>query len=124
MAKILVIDDSRFAQNTIKHILGVEHTYIEAYDGFMGVELFMREKPDLVILDLTMPGIHGLRVLRDLHRMSPDVVVVVATADVQEATRKEALEKGAFDVITKPFDPQEMRQVVARALESRGARDD
>ncbi len=119
MAKILIIDDSRFARNLIKEMLGPEHEYIEAYDGLMGTELFLREKPDLVILDLTMPGIHGLRVLQDLHRMAPRCPILVGTADIQDLTKEEALQRGAFAVVHKPYEAEALRAVVAQALSTR-----
>lgn len=118
MARILLVEDSLYARNIIKGILGPEHEYLEAEDGFMGIELFSRHKPDLVILDLTMPGVHGLKVLEEMRRMGIPSRIVVGTADVQEATRQEALTLGAFAVVHKPFVPEVLRQVVAQALEN------
>jgi two-component system, chemotaxis family, chemotaxis protein CheY len=114
--KILLIDDSSLSRNIVKRSLGDLYTYVEAYDGITGIEKFYLEKPDLVILDLTMPGMHGLDVLTQLKNIDPDVRVVVGTADVQEFSRNQAEELGAKAYLTKPYTPDTIQKAVNTAL--------
>jgi two-component system, chemotaxis family, chemotaxis protein CheY len=115
--KILLIDDSNLSRNIFKRSLGDQYTYLEAQDGMTGIEMFYLEKPDLVILDLTMPGMHGLDVLTQLKNINPDVRVIVGTADVQDFSRVQAEELGAAAYITKPFTPESIKTAVDTALQ-------
>jgi two-component system, chemotaxis family, chemotaxis protein CheY len=114
--KILLIDDSSLSRNIVKRSLGDHYTYVEAHDGITGIEKFYLEKPDLVILDLTMPGMHGLDVLTQLKNMDPNVPVVVGTADVQDFSRNQAEELGAKAYLTKPYTPDTIQKAVDTAL--------
>lgn len=115
--KILLIDDSRFARNTIKLALGESFDYLEAEDGLSGLELFFLEKPDLVVLDLTMPGMNGLDMLAQLKAVEPEARVIVCTADVQQYTQEEAMRRGAAHFVQKPIDPGILKQLVVFELE-------
>jgi two-component system, chemotaxis family, chemotaxis protein CheY len=114
--KILLIDDSNLSRNIFKRSLGDRFTYLEAQDGMSGIEMFYLERPDLVILDLTMPGMNGLDVLEQLKKIDPDVYVIVGTADVQEFSRKKAEELGADAYLTKPFTPESIQKAVESAF--------
>jgi two-component system chemotaxis response regulator CheY len=117
MAKILIIDDSSLSRRLMRTILEAEsHEVIEATEGFSALELFTLEKPALVMLDLTMPGINGFEVLRQLKKINPEVKVIVASADVQSLTRKQAFEEGADGFINKPFVTQEVTDLVKKIL--------
>lgn len=117
MAKILIIDDSSLSRRLMRGILEEEsHTVIEAEEGFTALELFTLEKPDLVMLDLTMPGINGFEVLRQLKKINPGIKVIVASADVQSLTRKQAFEDGADGFINKPFLSYEITELVKKLL--------
>ena len=115
--KILLIDDSNLSRNIFKRSLGDQYTYLEAQDGMAGIEMFYLEKPDLVILDLTMPGLHGLDVLTQLKNIDPNVRVIVGTADVQDFSRQQAEDLGAAAYITKPFTPDSIQKAVDTALQ-------
>ena len=80
---------------------------ITAYDGTTGLAMARSEKPDLVVLDLNLPGMDGLDVCRAIRRES-DVPIIMLTARVEEADRLIGLELGADDYITKPFSPREL----------------
>ena len=105
---ILVIDDE-------PKIIRLARDYLErsgfrvvgAGDGQTALALARDEKPDLVVLDLNLPGMDGLDVCRALRRMS-DVPIIMLTARVEEADRLIGLELGADDYITKPFSPREL----------------
>jgi two-component system chemotaxis response regulator CheY len=103
-ARILVIDDSSLARRTLRQILeSVGHTVEEASNGAEGLEKYFLNKPDLVFLDMVMEQMTGMEVLVKLREMDKDARIIVATADIQTGTRSEAEEKGACEVINKPF---------------------
>ena len=118
-AKVLVVDDSIVARMSLKSALldlGVETT--EARSGEEALALVGGGySPDLVFLDLTMPGLGGIETLKRLVAASPTLPVVVVTADLQEKTRVEVREAGGFDIVRKPADPAIVRDAVGRALE-------
>ncbi len=104
MAKILAVDDSNLSRRLLRRILEpAGHEVIEAEGGMAGLERYFLEKPDLVFLDLTMPGTHGLDVLRQLREMDPAARVIIATADIQKSSRAMAEEAGAIGFVNKPF---------------------
>jgi two-component system, chemotaxis family, chemotaxis protein CheY len=103
-ARILVIDDSSLARRTLRQIFeSVGHTVEEASNGAEGLEKYFLNKPDLVFLDMVMEQMTGMEVLVKLREMDKDARIIVATADIQTGTRSEAEEKGACEVINKPF---------------------
>jgi two-component system, chemotaxis family, chemotaxis protein CheY len=103
-ARILVVDDSSLARRTLRQILeSVGHTVEEASSGPEGLEKYFLHKPDLVFLDMVMEEMTGMEVLVKLREMDKEARVIVATADIQTGTRSEAEEKGACEVINKPF---------------------
>jgi two-component system, chemotaxis family, chemotaxis protein CheY len=105
MAKIMIVDDSSLSRRILRRILEpAGHQVIEAEDGIVAIEKYFIEKPDLVFLDLTMDGMHGLDVLAQLRQMDSQVRAVIATADIQSSTRKMAVEAGARGFVNKPFD--------------------
>jgi two-component system chemotaxis response regulator CheY len=114
--KILIIDDSQLSRNMFKRALGDAYTYIEASDGMSGLEKYFLEKPDLVILDLTMPGTNGFEILAQLKQVDPEACVVVGTADIQSASQDQAMEMGAAGVIHKPFMPETVKETIERLL--------
>ncbi len=116
--KILLIDDSALSRSILKRALGNGYTYLEAVDGMSGLENYFLEKPDLVILDITMPGLSGLDVLTKLREMDPHARVIIGTADVQDFSRKQAEDLGAFGFIVKPFDSEAVQEIVKKALET------
>lgn len=103
-AKILVVDDSSLARRTMRQILeSVGHTVEEATNGAEALEKYFLSRPDIVFLDMVMEHMTGTEVLVKLREMDPEARVIVATADVQSSTRSEVEEKGAAEVINKPF---------------------
>jgi two-component system chemotaxis response regulator CheY len=116
-ARILVVDDSGFARRTLKQILeGAGHTVEEAKDGPDALERYFLNKPDLVLLDMVMEGMHGLEVLGKLRELDREAKVIIATADVQTSTRAEAQATGASGFITKPFDREQVLKIVSTVL--------
>lgn len=106
--KILVVDDERNIVELVKYNLEKEgYEVICAYDGFEAVTLAKQERPDLIILDIMLPGQGGLDVCRLLRKES-SVPIIMATAKGEEMDKILGLELGGDDYITKPFSPREL----------------
>jgi two-component system, chemotaxis family, chemotaxis protein CheY len=114
--KILIIDDSTLSRNMLKRALGEDHEYLEAADGMSGIEKYYLERPALVVLDLTMPGINGLEVLKKLREIDPEVKILIGTADVQTESRRLAIEYGASGFVSKPFTAETVQAELKDAL--------
>ena len=117
-ARILVVDDSSLARRTLRQILERDgHTVEDASDGAQAIERYFINRPDVVLLDMVMEGMYGLEVLRKILELDPEAKVVVATADIQKATREEVQGAGAAGIINKPFNQQEINRVLAAVLQ-------
>jgi two-component system alkaline phosphatase synthesis response regulator PhoP len=119
MRSVLVVDDEReIAQIARDYLRHAGYAVITAGDGTKALELARARRPDLVVLDLGLPGLDGLEVTRALRRES-NVPIIMLTARVEESDRLLGLELGADDYITKPFSPRELvarvRAVLRRA---------
>jgi two-component system chemotaxis response regulator CheY len=116
--KVLLVDDSGLARRSTRRILeGAGYEVVEAEDGMAAIEQYFVEKPDVVMLDLVMKGMYGLEVLSKLREMDPDARVVVLSADVQTSSRELVQAAGASGFLTKPADPGQMLDMVARAAQ-------
>jgi two-component system, OmpR family, alkaline phosphatase synthesis response regulator PhoP len=105
---VLVIDDEQRLRELVRSYLEREgFRVLEAADGLTAVELARAEQPDLLVLDLMLPGIDGLEVCRQLRGFS-DAYVLMLTAKAEEIDRVIGLEVGADDYLTKPFSPREL----------------
>lgn len=116
--KILIVDDALFMRNVIRKNLeecGYRET-MEAADGKEALELYRKWQPDLVLLDITMPGISGLEVLEQLRRESPEARVIMCSAVGQDQMIANALKLGAFDFIVKPFKKEEFKKIIENAI--------
>lgn len=119
-ARVLVIDDERTVCISCKRVLEDEgHSVDYAFSGKDGLHRACTEKFDLVLLDLKMPGIHGLEVLDMIKEKRPDLIVIIITGYASIQTSIEAIKKGAFDYVPKPFTPEELAMTVAKALKNR-----
>ena len=106
--RILVVDDEPGIVRNVRAYLEREGYVVEAvYDGASALQLARSSKPDLVVLDVMLPGIDGLEVLRQLRRES-DVYVLLLTARAEEMDKVIGLTVGADDYLTKPFSPREL----------------
>jgi two-component system chemotaxis response regulator CheY len=118
MAKILVVDDSNLSRKTSRRILeSIGHQVIDVADGMSALEKYTLDRPDAVLLDVTMADMNGLEVLQHLRAYDPDARVVMATADVQSSTRELATAGGAVGFVTKPLNADTVLSAIAAALE-------
>ena len=109
MKKILIIEDEKDMVTGLKFNLEArDYTVIVAYDGETGYQKALREKPDLVILDIMLPKLNGYEVCKSLKKEIPDLPIIMLTAKSQEAEIVTGLELGADDYITKPFSVLEL----------------
>ncbi len=111
MHRILIVEDEQDIADLIGFNLqraGFE--VLKAHDGIAGTEVALRERPDLIVLDLMLPGRDGYGVFRELRRDSrtSDIPVIMLTARAQTEDRIQGLEAGADDYLTKPFSPKEL----------------
>jgi two-component system alkaline phosphatase synthesis response regulator PhoP len=120
MAKILIIDDEPSITNLVSAYLKPEGYEIHtAADGIAGLKAARAYKPDLIVLDLMLPGMDGLELLSQLRRES-DVYVILLTARTEETDRIVGLSVGADDYVTKPFSPRELVARIKAALRRLG----
>ena len=119
MTHVLVVDDEQNLVELVRGYLEREGFSVSsAQDGPSAIEVARRERPDLVVLDLMLPGFDGLAVCRRLRQFS-DAYVVMLTARTEEVDRVVGLEIGADDYVGKPFSP---RELVARVKAMSGGR--
>ena len=118
--RILIIDDEQIVLDSCKRILrGSDYELFTASNGVHGLKLLEEVKPDLVFVDLKMPGISGFEVLERIHEIDPTVVAIVITGYATVSSAVEAMKKGAYDFLPKPFTPDELRMIARRGLEKR-----
>lgn len=126
MKKILVVEDERQIARMVQAYLSREGYRVEvAFDGEEGWTRFQEGKPDLVILDLMLPRLHGLELARRI-RADSNVPIIMLTARAEEADRVAGLELGADDYVTKPFSLRELAarvRAVLRRVEGAAARE-
>ena len=117
MPKVLVADDALFTRKVLREILEAEGCeVVEVSNGKDAVDKFRLERPDLVLLDISMPEMDGLTALRAIKEMDDGAKVVMVSAMGQMSTVKEALKLGACDFVVKPFRPHQIRELIARWL--------
>ena len=120
VSNILVIDDEESMREACVQTLREEGYRARAVgDGRSGLELAGKESFDVVVLDLKMPGIPGMEVLKRIKRNNPGTMVIIITAYGAIDVAVEAMRHGAFDFLTKPFTPETLRSVVEKAVDSR-----
>ncbi len=120
-ARILVIDDEESMRDSCRQALARKASRVEvAGDGQTGLDILAKESFDLVLLDLKMPGLSGMEVLEEIKQAYPEIVVVVITGYATVESAVEAMKRGAYDFLPKPFTPETLRTIVDRALDRRG----
>jgi len=120
--KILIVDDSKNIRKLISVVLGKSgYTYVEAGNGLDALEKISIEHPDLVVLDIIIPGVNGLKVCEDIRKnpATKDTGIIILTSEATYEAREEAHKAGADVYMTKPFEPNDLRAAAKEVLERR-----
>ncbi len=124
MTKVLVVDDEPTVREVVAGYLRRDgHEVAEAADGHHALELLDADPPDLVVLDMMLPGVNGLDILRRVRAVS-SIPVIMLTARAEESDRVSGLELGADDYVVKPFSPRELAARVNGVLRRTVGRQD
>ncbi len=116
--RVLLIDDEARVRTSLKMVLEPFYDIFQAADAKEGLDVFRKEGPDIVLLDIILPGTDGLSVLQTLRLESKRTPVIMLTGNKSVKTAVDAMKLGAADYLSKPFDVEELRIVVDRALNS------
>ncbi len=119
MAKILIVDDDPQLRKSFNKILSEDgHILQVAASGESGVAIVEKDPPDLVIMDVRMPGMSGLEAFQIMHKIEPKLPVIIMTAFGTTETAIEATKMGAFDYILKPFEILDIFELIEKALQA------
>ncbi len=119
MSTVLIIDDDDQLRRSFERLLTEEdYTVLGAPSGEAGLHIIQKKMPDLVILDMRLPGMNGFDTFKAIHALEPKLPVIIMTAYGTTETAIEATKMGAFDYILKPFDIPDMLSVIGQALEA------
>ncbi|MBM4349714.1 MAG: response regulator [Deltaproteobacteria bacterium] len=114
---ILIVDDEKDLCTILSDSLSRDrYRVVTAFNGKMGLQLVKKEKPDLILLDIKMPGMDGIEVLRKIKRMKKEIVVIMFTAYGTLETARKAMKLGAYDYVTKPVDLFLLKSLVKEVL--------
>lgn len=115
---VLIVDDALFMRLMIKEVLEKNgYTVVgEAEDGLKAVEAYNNLKPDIVIMDITMPEMNGIEALKEIKRIDPAAKIVMCSAMGQQSIVIEAIKAGAGDFIVKPFIGERVIEAISRVL--------
>lgn len=118
MASILIVDDDRSIRRTLEKFLTEQHYQVDtAEDGLQALERIRLGAPDVVLLDINMPNLDGLEVLRQLKSRAQSIPTIVVSARGDMRTTIQAIQEGAYDFLNKPLDIEKLKITLKRALE-------
>ena len=117
MARVLVVDDSAFLRmRNASLVKELGHDVVEAGDGAQAVEAYKTQKPDAVLMDITMPGMDGIEALKAILAFDSGARIAMVTAMGQQSIVMEAIRAGARDFVVKPFDQDRVKQALAKLV--------
>lgn len=118
MAKVLIVDDAAFMRMMVKDILEKNGFEVigEASNGAIAVELYKRERPDVVTMDITMPDMDGIQAVKAIKEFDPSAKVVMCSAMGQQSMVMDAIKAGAKDFIVKPFQADRVLEAIRKAI--------
>ena len=117
---ILIIDDEEALRDGCRQALEKSgYTVLTAGEGVEGIKIARENKPDIAFVDLKMPGISGMEIIEILSKDIPDIVLIMITGYATILSAVEAIQKGAYDYLPKPFSPDQLRTVARRGLDHR-----
>ncbi|WP_252231550.1 response regulator [Clostridium sp. ZBS15] len=118
MAKVLIVDDAAFMRMMIKDILEKNDFEIvgEASNGAVAVEMYKKDKPDVVTMDITMPDVDGIEAVKQIKEFDPSAKIIMCSAMGQQSMVMEAIRAGAKDFIVKPFQADRVLEAIKKVL--------
>ena len=118
MAKILIVDDAAFMRMMVKDIL-VKNGYEvigEAKNGMEAIELYKKERPDVVTMDITMPVMDGIQAVKQIKAFDPTAKIIMCSAMGQQGMVMDAIKAGARDFIVKPFQADRVLEAIKKVI--------
>lgn len=117
-ARVLIVDDAAFMRMMIKDILEKNGFQVigEANNGLKAVELYKKEKPDIVTMDITMPDMDGIEAVKVIRAFDPAAKVIMCSAMGQQTMVMDAIRAGARDFIVKPFQPDRVLEAIRKVV--------
>jgi DNA-binding NtrC family response regulator len=111
--RILVVDDEPLIVEVLSEHFKTAYDVETAPNGTDALAAVLRTRPDVVLLDINMPGMNGVEVLKDIKKIDPSIAVIMVTANEQIALAADALKSGAFGYVPKPFDFRYLDHMIA-----------
>ena len=119
MQTLLIVDDDKSIRYSLKRMMEKDFSILTAQNGEEALSRFTENPPDLVIMDIKMPGRSGIEVLKEMKSIDPKSLVIIMTAYGTTETAIEAMKYGAFDYILKPFPIPKMKGLIEKAISLR-----
>ena len=116
--RILIVDDEPLITEVLSEHFKGEYAVETALNGTDALTAIVRQRPDIVLLDINMPRMNGVEVLRDIKQIDDTIAVIMVTANEQISLAAEALKSGAFGYVPKPFDFRYLDHMVAAIFDS------
>ncbi|KPU44655.1 chemotaxis protein CheY [Oxobacter pfennigii] len=116
--KVLIVDDAAFMRMMIKDILSNNGYEVigEGNNGIKAIELYKKERPDVVTMDITMPDMDGITAVKEIRKIDPTAKIVMCSALGQQSMVMDAIQAGAKDFIVKPFQPDRVLEAIKKVL--------
>ncbi len=117
--RLVVVDDAAFIREVLTQLLSKNGFDVvgDAVDGEEGVEVVLREQPDLVIMDIVMPKLSGVEATKQILKKSPNMKILACSTEGSEGIVSQAIEAGCVDFVTKPFNGSDLIQLIQKHLE-------
>ena len=121
MIRVMIVDDALFMRRLYHNMLEKDDISIvaEAANGYEAIALYQETRPDVVLMDITMPGMPGIEALEEIMRIDPEVRVIMSSAMGQEAFVRESVKKGAKGFLVKPMVEATLLRMVRSVAQSR-----
>ena len=123
--RVLIVDDSKSMRLYLKDIMtqnGITSNIFEAENGKEAFDAFPEICPDMIIMDLYMPGHNGLEAIRKIHALDPTIAILVVTSSTDLHDTQEAIRNGAVDIVKKPFNPHDVGMKIQKILRDKDKR--